>query len=125
MGDRKKRKAPKKFDYMEVIDITTIGTKDDPCFGKLYDLSENTCRMCGDNARCAIVQSQNQLGDRKTVEKKNRFKDLETADKDEIKIYLTKLKNKDGLKRFEAVKKAIKKYGKEGKKTYQEIYKSI
>jgi len=121
---REKRKGPKDFDYFKVIDITTIGSDNDPCFGKLYDLSEDTCRMCGDNARCAMVMAQGQNLDKSKQEKKNRFKDKEVAENDIIKEYIIKEKSK-GLKRFEVINKTKKKFGIKNKKMYREIYKSF
>lgn len=37
------------------IDVTKFGSDDDPCFGKLYSLTETECMHCGDNEFCAIV----------------------------------------------------------------------
>lgn len=126
MGKKKDKRKPRKevnVDMFTPIDITMIGSEKDPCFGKLYDLSTNECRMCGDNARCAIVTGQNQLLHRRDIESKNRFKDIEIANKESVKKYII-AKKKKGLKRFKVVKLATKKFG-ENKKLYQQIYKSI
>lgn len=116
---RKKRKE-KKIDYFEPIDINLIGTKDDPCFGKLYSLSDETCRMCGDNARCAIVTGQTQLLDKGKLEKEHRFKDMEAAEKDEILDFIIK-KIKKGKKRFQIIKSCNTKFGK-NRKLYKQLY---
>jgi len=52
---------PKDHNLMEpLIDLTKLGTEDDPCFGKLHDLNAPECIRCGDNEFCQIVKSQRQ-----------------------------------------------------------------
>jgi len=125
MGNKTKRKTRKevKTDYFEPIDITQIGTEDDPCFGKLYDLSTNECKSCGDNARCAIVMGQGQLLHKSKLEKKNRFKDIEAAEKDTILKYMKKKKAK-GLKRIRIIKLCKKRFTLDSK-TYRQLYKTL
>jgi hypothetical protein len=112
---RKSRKAsienPEEF--LKPIDITQFGTDDDPCFGKQYNLSEPECKRCGDSELCAIVFSQNLNLERKNIEGKNRFKDLELS-KEETNPALEKWvgqKIKEGLKRSEIISAAKKSYG--------------
>jgi hypothetical protein len=80
-GKRKSRsKANKKVDItkpLAPIDITKFGTDEDPCFGKLFDLTEDECRRCGDQAICQIVFNQKTEKLRGKEESNSRFKDLE------------------------------------------------
>lgn len=59
---KKKRKARteliKEVDLLKPIDLTVVGTPDDPCFGKLHDSTHETCRRCGDSEVCAMVYGQ-------------------------------------------------------------------
>jgi hypothetical protein len=36
------------------FDVTKFGSEEDPCFGKLYDLTEPECQACGDHELCGI-----------------------------------------------------------------------
>jgi hypothetical protein len=56
-----------------------LGGEDDPCFGKLYDLREDECQLCGDIEACAIKFSRNQHSVRKQEEKKAVYKDLDAG----------------------------------------------
>ena len=53
---KKKRDLPdiSKVDPLVPIDIDSIGSNGDPCFGKGYDLTTNECKMCGDSELCCI-----------------------------------------------------------------------
>ena len=99
---RKKRKEVKGTDYFKPLDIATIGSDKDPCFGKHFSLSEDTCRMCGDQARCSIVMGQKQLVSKEKLESENRFKDIESAELDKIKKYILRLRDKKKISRLEA-----------------------
>lgn len=106
---KEKRKARKKLSKtvditkpITPMDITKFGTEDDPCFGKLHDLTEDACKRCGDSTLCSIAFNQGTLRLREQEESKGRFKDLEIdapkktkEDTKEINKFIKK-KLKDG-----------------------------
>lgn len=112
-----RKKISKKVDMSKPlmpIDITKFGTDDDPCFGKLHDLTQDECKRCGDSSLCSIVMNQDTLKLRAAEEKGNRFKDLELgaakpSDK-EIKTFIKKLLDK-GTMRLKIRSKVIAKFG--------------
>ena len=53
-----------KYDFSKPIDIYNLGGEDDPCFGKLHDLSAIECRRCGDSELCQVATAQRQMIDR-------------------------------------------------------------
>lgn len=77
---KKKRDLPdiSKIDPLVPIDIDSIGSNGDPCFGKGYDLTTNECKMCGDSELCCIKFAAALGKTRKELEKENDYKDLET-----------------------------------------------
>ena len=85
MSKRKRREALAKQD----IDISIpfrfdiIGSKDDPCFGKLYDMTTSECQRCGDSEFCAIAMMARNKRKRDKIEKTQVFKDTETTDSPE------------------------------------------
>lgn len=120
---RKSRKElTKKIDITQPIlpiDITKFGTEDDPCFGKLHDLTEDACKRCGDSTICSIVMNQDTKRLREEEESNNRFKDLEIDapvkpvpqfTKKEINKFI-KGKLKEGTIRLVLVKKLVTKFG--------------
>lgn len=121
---RTPREKTKGVDLMEPVDITQFGTKDDPCFGKEYNLSTPECKRCGDSELCAIVMGQNNNLKRKDIESKNRFKDLEIAKKEDnpALVEWVKAKIAEGLTRSEITVKAKKTYG-SSRAEIKEIYK--
>lgn len=95
---------------LEVIDLKSIGTPSDPCFGKGYDLSTKECKLCGDSELCAFATSQALNITRKELEKKNSYKDLDILEDTEgIKKYIRSLKRK-GKTRKEIIDAAVHKY---------------
>lgn len=99
-----------KQDPLVPIDLNSIGTIDDPCFGKGYDLSTKECKQCGDSELCALKMSQMLGKTRKKLEEENHYKDLDVLeDVDGIKKLIKKLKKK-GLKRKEIVSKVSEKF---------------
>jgi len=84
--DRTSRKKIKQEDHdlMEPIDVLSLGSEDDPCFGKLHDLLAKECKSCGDSDFCAIVKAQGLHKARINIETKQRFKDIEEADEEII-----------------------------------------
>ena len=89
------------YDLIKPIDIFSLGTDGDPCFGKYHDLKAAECRECGDSEFCAIVMAQNLHKERLKLETTQRFKDLEDAEFD-----------KDNQRRL--IKNLISKYQSEG-----------
>lgn len=77
---KKKRDLPdiSKVNPLVPIDIDSIGSNGDPCFGKGYDLTTNECKMCGDSELCCIKFAAALGKTRKELEKENDYKDLET-----------------------------------------------
>jgi hypothetical protein len=81
MPRKRRNKIDKtKIDFMKPVDITMFGSKDDPCFGKLYSPTASECQRCGDCEICAIVTAQKAKVIRTKVEEKSSFKDLEEVD---------------------------------------------
>lgn len=110
---RKPREKDEGIDFSKPIDITKLGTSEDPCFGKLYDLSTDECKRCGDSELCALVFAQGKLKDKRTkIEKDNRFKDMELKDpvNKSLKAWV-KNKKEEGLTRAEVIKKAKTTFG--------------
>lgn len=128
MGKNKRepRKKTKKVDFLEPIDITKFGSEDDPCFGKLYNLSTKECKRCGDSELCGVIFSQNMNKVRKDIESKQRFKDLE-MDLPKQNPALTKWvreKKAQGLSRSEIIIKAKKTFG-STRDEIKTIYKTL
>lgn len=114
----------KKVDLMKPITIDQLGTEDDPCFGKLYDITTSECQRCGDCELCSIVMGQKNHLAREKEHKKGSFKDLEeipVVDKKEIQkkirarvVELVKDAGKKGIpydKVFDDVKGSYSKFG--------------
>lgn len=64
-------------DLLTPFDVTKLGTDEDPCFGKLYDLKAEECKICGDIEVCSIAFSQKLTEKRLNIESETKFKDLE------------------------------------------------
>lgn len=79
MAKREPRNKIKKaqLDFFIPIDILTLGGPDDPCFGKLHDISTPECGRCGDSELCSIKMMQTMKGVRGKEEKTKPFKDQE------------------------------------------------
>ena len=107
---KKKRQELGKLEPLTVIDLKSIGTPEDPCFGKGYDLSTKECKLCGDSELCAFSTSQALHITRAQLEKKNNYKDLDVLeDTKGIKKYIRNLKRK-GLKRTEIIQRTSAKF---------------
>jgi hypothetical protein len=79
-------------DILEPMDITKLGSGNDPCFGKHYDLSTKECKMCGDSELCCIKFTALMGKTRKELEAETQFKDLEPLiDMEGCKKYYRKL----------------------------------
>lgn len=125
MTKKRERKEKKEVDLLVPTNVTEIiGTKDDPCFGKEYDLSTKECKRCGDSELCAICFAQVMHKTRKEVEAENNFKDLETSvDESSIKKYMRGLKRKEEDRKT-IISKSMDKFSLD-KKTIRTIYKSL
>ena len=107
---KKEKLKLKDHDPLKPIDLTSIGTPNDPCFGKAYDLSTKECKQCGDSEICALKMAQSLGKTRKELEDQNHYKDLDILeDIDGIKKYMRKLK-REGKTRKEIVSKASQKF---------------
>ena len=76
------------------FNIDLIGTDNDPCFGKLYDMTTNECQQCGDSEFCALAMMKNLKSRRDKLEKKQNFKDIDSKEVEE------KVLEKTGYARF-------------------------
>lgn len=86
------RKELETGDIFEPIDITKLGSGNDPCFGKNYDLLTKECKMCGDSELCCIKFTALMGKTRKELEAETKFKDLEPlVDIEGCKKYYRKL----------------------------------
>lgn len=92
--------ALSKSDILKPFDIQKIGTIDDPCWGKAFDLSTKECRICSDSEICAIMMAQNLGKTRKQLEKENNYKDLDVLyDKEAIFKYIKQEQKKGKVKK--------------------------
>ena len=122
----KKQKLPDltQHDPLEPIDITSLGSSNDPCFGKGYNLATKECKMCGDSELCAFKMSQALNITRKELEDKNHYKDLDMLeDIKGIKKFMRSLIRK-GKDKKEIVKKTSEKF-EVPKKDIRKIYKQL
>lgn len=100
------------IDFSKPLDISLndIGSNKDPCFGKVYDLSTEECRACGDSELCAVVMGQNLHLTRKQLNEKSSFKDMDVLyDIDSIRKYMRSLK-RNGVIRKDIIKKSREKF---------------
>jgi hypothetical protein len=68
------------MDLLKPLDVLSMGSEDDPCFGKHHDITAKECAECGDSEFCVIVKAQGLTAERTRVEAEQRFKDLEETD---------------------------------------------
>ena len=96
----KSKKKEETIDLSKPIDLSKIGTPDDPCFGTQYDPRDKDCKICGDIEICAIAQMQNNKLQRELLAKEKDFKDLDEdkflneKDAKEAKRLIEKYKSK-------------------------------
>lgn len=76
---RKPRKDLTKqdLDILVPLDLDIIGGEDDPCFGKLNDPGNATCRLCGDFEYCAMVMANKNHFKRAKLHEEGSYKDIE------------------------------------------------
>ena len=121
---KKRKNLPdlSKQDILTPIDLSTMGTNGDPCFGVGYDLSTKECQLCGDSELCAFKMSQNLNITRKELEQKNQYKDLDVLeDTVGIKKYIRGLIRK-GKEKKEVISKTVEKF-EVPRKRIRELYK--
>lgn len=125
MAKRITRKETKGVDFLKPIDISKFGTKDDPCFGKLYNLSTPECKRCGDSELCSVVFAQNMKKVREGEKSKTRFKDeeLEVNNNPALTKWV-KEKVEEGITRQEIIKKAKRTFG-STREEIKKIYKNV
>ena len=100
---RKELGGAEDLDKLKPINVLSLGSADDPCFGKLHDLLAKECRLCGDSEFCAIATAQSLRLMNLSGQDGQRFKDVEEAKLvDNSKLDkakgLIKKYRKDGLK---------------------------
>lgn len=124
MARKRKKKLPVSDVFVPTNIFDVIGTKEDVCFGKEYDLSTDECKRCGDSEICAVCFAQFMNKTRKQVEEENNFKDMETmVDPDKIKKYMRGLKRKNKSKK-EIIHGCMDKYNLDIK-TIRSIYREL
>lgn len=92
---KKKQTLPSIEDtpILKAININSIGSNNDPCFGKEYNLTTKECKICGDSELCCIAFANAMGKTRKELEKENKYKDLEIlVDKQAFKKTIRALK---------------------------------
>lgn len=90
--------------------ITDIGSNNDPCFGKDYNLTSEECKICGDSELCAIKLSQLQGKTRKQLEESQNYKDMDILlDMKSIRRFI-KSSLKKGITKKEILTKLVEKY---------------
>lgn len=81
MKEKKKKKTlpsiPEGKQILKPIDLSSIGSNGDPCFGEAYDLTTDECKICGDSELCCIKFAEKMGTTRKKIESESQFKDLE------------------------------------------------
>lgn len=98
------------FQVMTPKDVRSIGTDNDPCFGKSYDLTTSECKKCGDSELCSIAFSMKMKKERRKINVEEDFKDIELEiDKDKAFKYIRKLK-KNGEDRKSIIKSLSKEF---------------
>lgn len=92
------------------VTVAELGTSNDPCFGKHYDLTTKECKMCGDSELCLVAFSQKMNKTRDELNEEHKFKDLDTLiDIKGAKKYIRGLKKK-GEDKKEILNKVQSKY---------------
>lgn len=110
------------YDLLKPIDPFSLGSLDDPCFGKHHDLLAKECVVCGDSEFCSIVTLQTLKVNSAKMETTQRFKDKEEAEltalsKKEKAIELIQSYREKGLKNY----KILLKVWEETKLTKEEV----
>lgn len=126
MATKKKNNLPdlSNHDPLVPFSLEELGSSNDPCFGRAYDLSTKECKQCGASELCAIKMSQELNITRRQLEEQNHYKDLDSLeDVAGIKKYIRGLIRK-GKERREIVQKTSEKF-EVPKKIIRKIYKEL
>lgn len=116
------------IDVIVPVDISILGTDDDPCFGKLYDLSTDECQRCGDSEFCALKMGQTMNTKRKLIEESNEFLDITEEPEDTQEEHTKKIRKsirravKKGYSFLKVKKMVAKNYPDYPKESIKEIY---
>ena len=90
--------------------IKEIGSNNDPCFGKNYNLNSSECQICGDSELCAIKLSQLQGKTRKQLEESQNFKDMDIlVDIKSVRKFIISQIRK-GISKKEIISQTIEKF---------------
>lgn len=120
-----RKNLSKTMNVLQPITLDQLGTKDDPCFGKLFDPRCNECQRCGDSEICAIAMGQLNHALRAKTEEKGNFKDLEEKNikkvpkkkaLKELRIqakFLIKANSKEGIKKDVLIEKLYEAFKKD------------
>lgn len=104
-----REKEIKKHSLLLPIDITKLGTEEDPCFGRLHNPQAEECRRCGDCEICQIVFAQNNHGLRAEIEKGGKFRDVDEKEIYESKPTIDVKQVKSEIRKIIRTQKSIKK----------------
>ena len=97
-----------KSDILTPLRVEDIGSNNDPCFGKAYDLTTDECKCCGDSELCACVFAQKQGSTRKELNKEMKFLDLQDkVDLKAVKKYIRGARKREKSDDF--IMKSLKK----------------
>lgn len=94
MAKRKSRDSElmEEVDFSKpLLDIYKLGGDEDPCFGKLHDLTASECIRCGDSELCQVATQQRQVIDRE--EDKTPYMDQVHDNQDKVIKSIKRLQN--------------------------------
>jgi hypothetical protein len=113
-----------KSPILKPLSVQDVGSNNDPCFGKGYDLTTKECKMCGDSELCAIVFAQTMNKSRSKIEEEQHFKDMDILiDIPSVKKFMRGLKRSGSVKK-DILEKAQVKF-KIAREDARSIYRSI
>lgn len=103
------------LDFSEPIELSKLGTSEDPCFGKFHDTKAKECQRCGDSEMCVLVQGQNNHLKRAKLEKKENFKDTQQLEAPEhteadVEKYLRRKLKKYPKDKNKVIRLGVKKF---------------
>lgn len=110
VAKKKATKSYKDSGPFDAVNFEDIGSNNDPCFGRLYDLSQPECRQCGDSEFCCTIFANKVGKTRAEIEKETKFKDLNVlVDKKAVNKTIRYMKRKEASKK-EILEKIREKY---------------
>jgi len=111
MEERKERnKTISEKQLMEPFDVLKLGSKDDPCFSKLWDPKNEICQICGDIEACGIAFSQRTRKIEAAIESEQEFLDLKEVNSREKQILKFINKRVDSYEEDKLVTLIIKRF---------------